>query len=261
MNKFLKVVGGLLTAGTIGAGAFLHSQQDALVQKIIPTLEDTASAKIGVPVKVGNIELQKVSAFHPSKIILRDIVVLDKNAETIATADTAEVQLKLLTLKDDPAAAIDEINISGAKVNLKKRDDETWNFEDINLESEGESNFGAKISVAESSLDAEFDGNNISVEEISGTADCADLNAIDTKISAKTLGSTVDATGTLGIENQTVHAKVDAVDIEKILPLIPANTLPENLQIQGGIVEQPTLNLTRHGDTLNFLGSATLKED
>ncbi len=262
MNPILKVVGGILTAGAIGGGAYINSQQDALIQKIIPTIEEQATAKIGTQVKVGKVELEelKISSLKPSKIILRDIEIFDKNSEHIATVDEAEVKLKLLNLKDDPAGAVDEINITGAHVDLKKRDDETWNVNDIKIESEGESTFGAKISVAESSLDAEFDGNKISVEEISGSADCADLDAVDTKISAKTLGSQIDATGTLGAENQTVHAKVDSVDIEKILPLIPANTLPENLQIQGGVIENSTVNVTRRGEILNYLGSANLKD-
>ena len=262
MNPILKVVGSVLTAGAVGTGAFINSQQDALIQKIIPTVEEQASAKIGTQVKVGKVELQELKIFslEPSKIVLHDVEIFDKNSEHIAKVDTAEVKLKLLTLKDDPAAAIDEINISGAKVNLQKRDDETWNFEDIKIESEGESNFGAKISVADSALDAAFDGNNISVEDISGTADCADIDKIDTKISAKTLGSQIDATGTLGTENQNIHAKVDAVDIEKILPFLPKDTLPDNFEMKSGMVENPSINISRRGEILNYLGSANLTD-
>ena len=261
MNPILKVVGGILTATALGGGAYLNSQQNALLQKIIPTVEEQATSKIGTQVKIGEVELQelKISSLQPSKIILRDVEVFDKNSEHIAKVDKAEVDLKLLTLKDDPAAAIDEIKISGAKVDLKKRDDDTWNFEDIKVESEGESNFGAKIFVEESSLDAEFDGNKISVEEISGSADCADLNAIDTKISAKTLGSKIDAHGTLGTENQIVYAEIDSVDAEKILPLIPAGTLPENFEIKSGTIEKPTINFSRRGEILTYLGNAELK--
>jgi len=261
VNPILKVVGGILTATAIGGGFYVNSQQTALLQKIIPTVEEKASAKIGTQVKVGKVELQelKISSLQPSKIILRDIEVFDKNSEHIAKVDTAEVDLKLLTLTDDPAAAIDEIKISGAKVNLKKRDDDTWNFEDIKIESEGESNFGAKIFVEESSLDAEFDGNKIAVEEIAGSADCADLNAIDTKISAKTLGSQINAHGTLGLENQTVHAEIDSIDAEKVLPLIPAGTLPNNFEIKSGMIEKPSINLSRRGEILNYLGNAEIK--
>ena len=261
MNPILKFVGGILTATAIGGGAYVHSQQDALLQKIIPTVEEGASKKIGTQVKVGKVELQelKISSLEPSKIIIRDVEVFDKNSEHIATVDEAEIKLKLLTLKDDPAAAIDEINISKAHLNIKKREDETWNFEDIKIESEGESNFGAKISVTESSLDAEFDDKNISVEEIEGEADCADLDAIDTKISAKTLGSQINATGILGAENQIVHANINSIDAEKILPFIPEGTLPENFKINSGVIENPKINVTRRGEILNYLGSAEVK--
>lgn len=261
MNPILKVAFGILTATAIGGGVYLHSQQTALLQKIIPTVEQQASAKIGTQVKIGKVELQelKISSLQPSKIILHDVEVYDKNLEHIAKVDKAEVDLKLLTLKDDPAAAVEEIKITGAKVDIKKRDDESWNFEDIKIETEGESNFGAKIFVEESKLEAEFDGKKIAVEEITGSADCADIEAIDTKISAKTLGSQINAHGTLGTENQTVHAEIDSVEAEKILPLIPAGTLPENLEIKSGTIDKPKINIAHRGEVLKFLGNAELK--
>ena len=262
MNPILKIFGGLLTATAIGGAAFVNSQQDALLQKAVTTVEEQASAKIGTQVKIGKVEIEEVnfSSLQNSKLILHDVEIFDKNSEQIATVDTAQVNFKLLTLKDDPIAAIDEINISGAHVDLKKREDATWNISDIKLESEGESTFGAKITLDDGSLDAAFDGNNISVEEISATADCADLNAVDTKLSAKTLGSQIDASGILGADNQIVHVNSDSVDLKKILPLIPADTLPENIEIQGGIIKNPKLNITRNDEILNCLGSAEISD-
>ena len=262
MSPILKVVGGLLSAAAIGGGIYIHSQQDALIRKAVTTIEEQATSQIGTQVKIGKVEFEEInfSSLKNSGLVIHDIEIFDKNSEPIAKVDEAKVSFKLLNLKDDPVAAIDEINITGAHVDLKKRDDETWNVNDIKLESEGESNFGAKITLDEGSLDASFDGNNISVEDISGAADCADLNAVDTKISAKTLGSQIDATGTLGAENQTVYANVDSVDIEKVLPYIPEGTLPENIEIRGGKIENPKVHISRRGEILNYLGSAEVKD-
>lgn len=261
MKPILKIVGGLLGAAAIGGGVFLHSQQDALIQKAIPTIEEQASAKIGTQVKIGKIEVEELNfiGLKTSELVIRDVEIFDKNSEHIATVDEAKVTFKLLNFKDDGIGAIDEINITGAHVDLKKRDDETWNFNDIKIESEGESNFDAKITLDEGSLDASFDDKNISVEEISAAADCADLNAVDTKVSAKTLGSQIDATGIIGAENQIVFANVDSVDVEKVLPYLPEGILPENLEIHGGTVEKPTLNISRRGEILKYSGSANLK--
>ena len=261
MSPILKVVGGLLSAAAIGGGVYVHSQQDALIRKAVTTIEEQATSQIGTTVKIGKVEFEEInfSSLKNSGLIIHDIEIFDKNSEPIAKVDEAKVSFKLFNLKEDPASAIDEINITGAHVDLKKREDETWNVNDIKIESEGESTFDAKITLEEGSLDASFDGNSISVEEISGEADCSNLDAVDTKISAKTLGSQIDATGILGAENQIVHANVDSVDIEKILPYIPAGTLPENFEIHGGIVENPKIYVTRRGEILNYLGSADLK--
>lgn len=261
MNPILKIVGGTLTAAAIGGGIYIHSQQDALIKKAVTTIEEQATAQIGTTVKIGKVEFEEInfSSLKNSGLVIHDIEILDKNSEPIAKVDEAKVSFKLLNLKDDPISAIDEINISGAHVDIKKRDDETWNISDISIESEGESTFDAIVTLDGGSLDASFDGNNISIEEITGSADCSDLNAVDTKISAKTLGSQIDATGILGMENQTVYANVDSVDIEKILPYIPEGTLPENLEIRGGKVEKPVLHISRNGEIINYLGSADLK--
>lgn len=262
MNKIFKVVGGFLAAVAISGGLYINSRQDALIEKFVTKIEEKASEAVGTQIKIGKVEFEKInfSRLKNSEIIIHDLEILDKNSEHIATVDEARVKLKILSLSDDGAGAIDEINISGAHVNLKKREDETWNFGDIKIESEGESNFGAKISVENSDLNADFDGKNIFAEEISGTADCENLDAIDTKISAKTFGSQIDAKGILGTENQFVHATADKIDAKKILPFIPENTLPENLEIHGGNISNLKLHINHAGELINVLGAAEVSD-
>ena len=261
MKKIFKVVGGILGAGAIFGGLYINSQQDALLEKAVTMIEEKASDYLGTQIKIGGIEAKKLNLFdlQKSEIIIRDVELFDKNSEHIAQVDEAKVKLKILSLYDDGAGAVDEINVNGAKVNVKKRADETWNFNDVKIESEGESKFGALITVDESSVNADFDGKNISVEEISAQADCADMQAIDTKISAKTFGSHISAKGFVGSESQTVHANIDNVDAKKILPYIPEGTLPENLEILGGNISNVKLHVNRNGEKINFLGSADVE--
>ena len=156
---------------------------------------------MGVPVKIGSVELDRINLWDfdkESDLIVHDIEVLDKNSELLAKVDTASINFKVIALRDDPVAALDVIKLDGATVNIVKRDENSWNFNDIKLESEGESTFGAKVYLERGTVNADFDGKNISVEEISGEADCADMNAIATVLNAKTLGAQVKATGTLG---------------------------------------------------------------
>ena len=261
MNKFVKVIGGLLSTFAIVGGLYINSQREELIQNVVTKAEEQAGAIIGTEVKIGSVDVDELnfSNLLGSSITIRDIEVFDKNSEHIATADKAKVSFKLLSLYEEMAGAIDEINISGAKVNLKKRGDDSWNINDIKLNSESESNFDAKITVEDSFLDAEFDGKNISVKEISATADCADLNAVDLKVDAKVLDSHVNAAGIVGATNQAIQARIDKVDIEKVLPYIPEGTLPDSLTIYGGMLDSPKFYVTRRGELLTYLATGDVR--
>ncbi len=261
MNKFVKVIGGILSGIAIAGGLYINSHREALIEDALTQVEEKASKFLGTPIKIGKVDFDEVnwSELQGSSITIHDIEIFDKNSEYIATADTAKISFKLLGLYDDGAGAIDEINVTGAKVNLKKRTDNSWNVEDITVKSEGESNFGAKITVADSAVNAEFDGKNISVTDIAATADCADLNAIDLQIGANTLGSHVNATGIVGLDNQVINARIDTVDAVKVLPYLPEGTLPDALTINRGTLNKPKIYLSRRGDILTYLAETEVQ--
>lgn len=260
MNKFVKIVGGLLGALAITGGVYINSQRDAFIKDAVTMVEKKASEYVGTQIKIGSVDVDEInlSKLTGSSITVKNIELLDKNSETMATVDKAEIDFKLLSLYDDGAGAVDEIKITGAHVDLKKRDDNSWNFDDIKFKSEGESTFDAKIFVNESSVNAQFDGKEISVTDISAAADCADMTAIDTTLSANVLDSHVDATGILGADKQVVNAKIDSVDVTKFLTYIPEGTLPEALEIHGGTLNQPSIHVTRNGEILNYLVSSEI---
>ena len=192
MLKVLKILGGMLIVLVLGGGLYINSQRAEIIKKALTTAEETASKALGVPVKIGSVDLNDINIFDRDKnsdITIHDVEIFDKKDELIARVDTAAVNFKLFALRDDPVAALDEIKLDGATVNLKQRDDESWNVDDIKVESEGESTFDAKVSVTRGTVNAEFGGKNISVEEITAEADCADMNAIAAKLNAKTLGA------------------------------------------------------------------------
>ncbi len=262
MWKILKILGGVLLVLALGGGLYLNSQRTEIIQNALTKAESIASETLGVPVKIGSVDLDKVKFLDfdkDSDLIVHDIEIFDKNSELIAKVDTAEVNFKLIALRDDPVAALETIKIDGALVNLKKRDENSWNVDDIKLESEGESTFGAKIYLERGTVNADFDGKKISVEEISGEADCADMNAIATKLNAKTLGAKVKATGTLGSEQQLINAEVDNIFFDKVLPYLPEDTIPEGVEILGGAAENLSLHLLRKGDNLSYLGKTKVK--
>ena len=255
MNFIAKAVGGFFCAVVLPAGIFINSQRETLLENATAKIESIATEAIGTPVKIGDWKIN-----DSRTVIVRDVEVLDKNTERIAKVDEAEIKLKFLSLYNDGVGAIDEINIDGAEVDLKKRGDETWNFDDIKVESEGESNFGAKISLNNGKINADFDDKNISVEEISAVADCKDLDAIETNLTAKTLGSQINASGVVGSDKQIVNAKVDEINLSEVVKLLPEGTLPENIEIRGGTVKNPVVNVLRRGEVLSYSGSADFSD-
>ncbi|MBQ7477087.1 MAG: translocation/assembly module TamB domain-containing protein [Selenomonadaceae bacterium] len=254
MNKFVKVAGGILTTCALVGGVYINSQRDALIQNALKMAEKETSAYIGTEVKIGKVDVDELNLSNilGSSITIHDIEIFDRDSEKILTADAAHVDFKLFTLYDDPSAAIDEIKIVGAKANLKKRSDDSWNFDDIKIKTSGESHFGATVIVEDSSLDATFDGKNISVDGVSFTADCANLSAVDVVAKADVLGSKLNLVGTVGMENQFIRARFDRVDVKKMLPYLPEGTLPESLEIHDGILDTPVLKIARRGDFLKY---------
>ena len=263
MLKILKILGGALSVLALGSGLYINSQRTAIIEKAIATAEETATKTLGVPVKFGSIDFNQINIFDRDKnsdITVHDIEIFDKRDELIARVDEANINFKLFTLTENPVAALEEIKVNGALLNITQRDDESWNLNDISVKSEGESTFDAKIFLERGTINADFDGKKISVEEISAEADCADMNAIATKVSAKTLGAKVNATGTVGKEQQVVNAEVDAINFDKVLPFLPVDKIPEGVEILGGAAEKISIHVLHRNDTLTYLGSTQIKD-
>lgn len=272
MNKFFKIVGGtfaVVVALLVGVAFYANSQRAAIIAHFLPRAEEIVSEKLGVPVRIGSVDLGNRDlfdiAFNLDKnadLIIHDAAIFDKKSQLIARVDEAKINLKPLALRDDPVAALDEIKIDGALVNVIQRDEKTWNFDDIEIpKSEGETTFGAKVFLERGTLNAHVNGKDISVEEISCSADCADIKAIDAKLSAKTLGAQVKATGTVGATKQVVSAEVDSVDAQKVLPYLPADKIPEGVQILRGLAQNLKVHvLHRDDDTLTYLASVDVKD-
>ena len=262
MLKVLKILGGVLIILVLGGGLYINSQRSAIIEKALAKAEEIASETLGVPVKIGNVDFNDINFLDRNKnsdITVHDVEIFDKQDELLARVDTAHINFKLLALSDDPVAALDEIKLDGATLNLKHRDDDSWNVNDIKVESEGESTFDAKISLTRGTINVDFDGKNISVGEISAEADCADMNAIPAKVSAKTLGANVTASGTVSKSQQVVSAEVDAINFDKLLPYLPADKIPGGVEILGGAAEKFSVHVLHRDDTLTYLGSTQVK--
>ena len=272
INLFGKIIAGLMAVIGI-LGGILYIQRvvvsDALLQSFMPETLQEASKTLGIKIKVGEAFIKEfeISSFEESALIARNIEVFDAKNELMAKVDNAKVTLKVLKVfKDglfgeiDVPGAIDEINIDGVQAFIKKRDDDSWNLQDIKIPEDGESTFGAEINLTGGTITADFDGKNIAIEEISAFADCDDMDAIETKLSAATLGSHITAEGTVGVDKQFINALIDTADISKILPYLPEDIIPEDVEIHGGTATNIALNVFRNGDVLKYSGFTKFSE-
>lgn len=273
MLAVLKILVGALSVIVLGGGLYINSQRTAIIEKALYSAEETASNALGVPVKIGSVDVSNMDFFNlndNSDVVVRDVEIFDKRNELLARVDEAKINFKVLalrnlfslhylsdlvSLRNDFIATLDKIKLNGATLNLKQRDDDMWNFNDIKTTSEGDSTFGAKIFLERGIVNASFDGKNISVEDIIAEADCADLNAIVATLNAKTLGANVKASGTVGSEKQIINAEVDKIFFDKVLPYLPADKIPEGVEILSGAAHDTTIHLLRRDDTLTYTGS------
>lgn len=256
LRRLCLIIFGIFFATAIIGGFYLYAKREYILRDALNHAEQIAGEIIGTPIKIGNafIESWKLSALDDSALILENVEVFDSKNETMAKVDRAKITLKLLNLYDYGAGAIEEINIDGVQAFVKKRTDDSWNFNDIKIKDTGESTFGAKINLTGGTITAEFDDKNIYVEKISASADCADMNAIATNLTAETLGSFINASGTVGADKQIINAVIDTADISKILPYLPADIIPEGVEIHGGFAKNIAMNIYRRGEVLSYSG-------
>lgn len=260
IRRLCIIFAGIVFATAIFGGFYLFAKRDALLREVLDNVEQKATSLIGTKVKIGNATLEEleISSLKDSALVVDDIEIYDADDELMAKVNRARVTFKLLSFYDAGAGAIDQIDVSGVQAHIKQRADESWNFEDIKTDDSGESTFRAKVNLRDGSVTADFGGKNISVTEINAAADCADMNAIDAELSAVTLGSHVTAKGTVGSDRQIINAFIDTADITKILAYLPADTLPESVEILGGTASGTVLNILRRGEVLSYSGSTNV---
>lgn len=88
--------------------------------------ESLLAEKLGTAVHIGAVEIRSLH-----ELALDDVVIYDKQAEAVLRADEARVTLRLLSLLSAPETSIDEILLTGAHVDVVRRADGSWNYDDI----------------------------------------------------------------------------------------------------------------------------------
>lgn len=236
-------------------GIWYYIQTSAFMDKVEQTASTAASDTLGVPVSVGSI---KVNSLHDLEI--HDLAIYDKQADCIATADTARVEFRLLSAYKDPAHAVKEVTLSGVEANLVQRDDGTWNVQDIQTKSSGEGSFFGTVKVEDGGLKLAALGKELYIGDVAGTLDFADYPVLKLDAKGSCLDADVSLSGTYRKERQIFNAEVAGADLSKILPLVPDGLIPGGIEILGGKVKTAKVSGQYMGSVLSFSGQAEYED-
>ena len=232
-------------------GIWYYIQTSAFMDKVESTAATAASEALGVPVSVGSI---KVNSLHDLEI--HDLAIYDKQAECIAQADTARVELRLLSAYRDPAHAVQSVTLSHVKASLVQREDGTWNVEDIETKSSGEGSFFGTVKVEDGEATVTAQGREVTASAIEGSLDFSDYPVLKLSAKANCLDSSVEVSGTYRKERQIFNAELSGLDVMNVLPLLPDGTLPDGIEVLGGTVKKAKVAGQYMGSQLSFSGQA-----
>ncbi|MBR1729581.1 MAG: translocation/assembly module TamB domain-containing protein [Selenomonadaceae bacterium] len=226
-TTLMKILLGSLFLISIGV-IFLYSQRNYLIEMIAVKAADIAGDSLGVKVEIGNVIIDDLNSKSKSSLTVKDFAIYDKKSNLIAKANEATINFKLLSLYRDPLSAIDSIKVNHVDGNIIKREDGTWNFNDIKTSGSGEGNFDADILIDNLNISGSFDDNifnviapNLNLNFDSTAEFSADLN--ESKISALIEGNDFNIenfTAKLIFDHSNISADVSAKNISALIDLV-----------------------------------------
>ena len=226
-----------------------------------------ASATLSTKVELGQVRVKSLN-----QIQVDGLDVYDRQDKLIAHADEAVVNISpLAMLRDSVSEGISSIDVNRAAVTLEKRQDNTWNYEDLISESESSNRFTAKININDSVLNSSYNGQSVVVDKINGVLDLSSYPALSLVGTGENQGTKMDISATLDASDmasegraggrQTFSLELANVDLEDYLPFVPDGTIPENtLKDIKGRVKSLKLAGERVGTEFYYNGRAELAD-
>ena len=249
------IIGILVTVSMMVGGMWYYVQSNNFMQRAGEEISSLASQTLNTEVQIGAIEVNSLR-----DIQLHDLAVYDKQAELIARADSARVSFRLLAAVSDPADAVQEITVRGVSAVLAQRTDGTWNVEDLVGQEKSSQQFHGKIMVEDAQVLLRSQGQELQFNDLAATVDCADYPVYKAEFAGRQQGTEVSGTATISDTRQIVNARVNGLDVKEYLRFIPAGLIPDNVEIQDGLLESADIHLYRRDGDLSFSGEADFSD-
>ena len=237
------------------SGFWYYTQTNAFMAAAGDKVSQLASQALATEVQIGEIEVNSLN-----DIKLHNLAVYDKQAELIARAEEARVSYRLLAAVSDPADAVKEISVKGVKAVLSERSDGSWNVLDLVSGESSNQAFHGKVTVEDGQLTVRRQGQELQLDNVQAAVDMGEYPVAKAKFSAVNAGANLSGTATISDNRQIISAQVSGADITNYIGYLPQGTLPDNVVIKGGKIEQGSFNLYRRDEDISFSGDVSLTD-
>lgn len=243
------------TFALFGAGAWYVSGSSDFCERAAALVTEKATESLGSRVKVGSLRVDSIRSLTAD-----DIAVYDKNDNIIARAESATARFSFLgVFGENPVKGIDEVLIDGFEANIKRDQDGRWNYEDLLSDDSEPTGFTGKVTASGGTLTLSMPEGTILAEDAAGTIDFKDADAPHFSASAKHAGAHVSAEGVLGSHTE-MSVTGESLSVENYLGWLPEGTIPDDVVIKSGLVEQLSMDVKRDGSEVSVKGKARLKD-
>lgn len=188
--------------------------------------ESFMAQKLGTAVHIGAVEIRSLHELN-----LNDVVIYDKQAEAVLRADEARVTLRLLSLLSSPETSIDEILLTGAHVDVVRRADGSWNYDDIGADDSEPSAFDGCIRLADATANVVADANVYDLRAITGTVEI-DRSDVSYDLAGALSGVPLRVRGAYVGGTQELQLTASDTDFMPLRHLLPESSLPEELRVE-----------------------------
>ena len=210
--------------------------------------ESLLAEKLGTAVHIGAVEIRSLH-----ELALDDVVIYDKQAEAVLRADEARVTLRLLSLLSTPETSIDEILLTGAHVDVVRRADGSWNYDDIGVDDGKPSSFEGRIRLADATANVDVDGRSYDLSTITGTVDI-DRSDVSYDLTGALSGVPLRVRGAYVGGTQELDLSASDTDGMPLLKYLPESSLPEEIHVDTLHADRVHMEMRRVDGVATFDG-------
>jgi len=241
----------------VSAGMWYVKTQ-AFMQTVGSMVAQEATKLLDTEVQIGKIKIDSLHSFTAESVVL-----YDKEGDVLAETKSAQVKFSLLAMfYESPIKGINEVLIRNPQVTIKKRVDNTWNYEDIISQNKTTKNdFSGKAIIENGTVTGKMDGNSIKLDQVEANLDFAEPSSIKVQTSFKNGAATAEVSGSIGRNRQLLSIQGENFVVEDYMKFLPEGILPDTIKIEAGKIDKIKAEFFKNGNAeLHISGQAEFSD-